>query len=579
MRPRASRSISRSASVALAVVAATLIGAACSSDSDSSNASSPNTDSDTSAEVATTDPAATAATPPSTTTAVKPLPTCAAPTDTTPVTATDLGNDQDFDITSFDGTVIRAHWFPVAQVGEATTSPTVLMGPGWGSAGDTDVDSVGLLGALSITPLREAGYNVLTWDPRGFGESTGTVTINSVENEGRDVQQLIDWVSTLPEVSLDADRDPLMGMVGGSYGGGIQLVTAAVDCRIDAIVPVIAWNSLTNSLYRNETPKAGWANLLVVASFGASLDPTITRAQQAANGTGTFDPADVAWFEARGPAEAVAAIAVPTLIIQGTVDTLFTLDEGIANYRLLQQGDAPEAMLWFCGGHGTCLTDPGDPDRVNDAIINWLDRYVKGDTSVDTGPGFEFIDQDGTSYSADEFRDATGEPLTANGNGTLSLIAEGGAGPAIPGDGTGLLDVFIAPITPARATNSVDVVVNGGEADALVVGAPQLTISYTGTAGDGDRPTRVFAQLVDDKTDIVLGNQITPIQVVLDGQPHTITVPLESVGFNLRRGASVSLQLVATTVIYSQPQLGGSITFDSIDVSLPVMEGLSIDGP
>ena len=33
-------------------------------------------------------------------------------------------------------------------------------------------------------------------------------------------------------------------MVGASYGGGIQLVTAAIDNRIDAIVPTIAWHAL-----------------------------------------------------------------------------------------------------------------------------------------------------------------------------------------------------------------------------------------------------------------------------------------------------------------------------------------------
>ena len=56
-----------------------------------------------------------------------------------------------------------------------------------GSGGDTDVDKVGLLGSLSISSLRDAGYNVLTWDARGFGGSTGTVQIDSVEHEARDV--------------------------------------------------------------------------------------------------------------------------------------------------------------------------------------------------------------------------------------------------------------------------------------------------------------------------------------------------------------------------------------------------------
>ena len=52
-------------------------------------------------------------------------------------------------------------------------------------------------------------------------------------------------------------------------------------------------------------------------------------------------------------------IRIPTLLIQGTVDTLFTLDEAVTNYRILRANKVPTKMIWFCGGHGACLTDPG----------------------------------------------------------------------------------------------------------------------------------------------------------------------------------------------------------------------------
>ena len=67
-------------------------------------------------------------------------------------------------------------------------------------------------------------------------------------------------------------------MVGGSYGGGIQLDAAAIDPRIDAIVPDIAWNSLVTSLYKEQTVKQGWANLLYVLGKGnGHLDPMIDQ--------------------------------------------------------------------------------------------------------------------------------------------------------------------------------------------------------------------------------------------------------------------------------------------------------------
>jgi len=68
----------------------------------------------------------------------------------------------------------------------------------------------------------------------------------------------------------------------------------------------------------------------------------------------------------------------------------------------------------------------------------------------------------------------------------------------------------------------------------------------------------------------VLGNQVTPIAVTLDGRSHTTTVSLEMVAYTGRAHTSLDLQVVATTVAYAQPRLGGSVHFAHIGVSLPV---------
>jgi ABC-2 type transport system ATP-binding protein len=111
--------------------------------------------------------------------------------------------------------------------------------------------------------------------------------------------------------------------------------------------------------------------------------------------------------------------------------------------------------------------------------------------------------------------------------------------------------------------------------DAFVVGAPKLTLEYTGTTPAGDRPTRVFAQLVDEAQDVVVGNQITPIAVVLDGKPHTVTVPLEMIAQQMASGESLTLQVVAATVAYAPPRFGGRVEFTKIRIELPVVRGLS----
>ena len=512
--------------------------------------------------------------------------TCVVPTNTTPVNAVPFGagaadstapdrGGQDWNITSFDGTVIRAHWFPVPRLGAGATAPTVLMGPGWGSAGDTKIGSVG--GDANIASLQLAGFNVLTWDPRGFGQSKGMVEVDSPDFEGRDVQQLLDWVSTQPQVQLDATRDPRVGMVGASYGGGIQLITAAIDCRIDAIVPIIAWHSLQTSLFKADTPKTGWAGFLAAVATGRQLDPTIGRSDRAGL-KGVVDPADVQWFADRGPGDLVAKIDVPTLIIQGTVDTLFTLQEGADNYAALLADHVPVSMLWFCGGHGACLTPPGNTSRSGAAAIAWLRHYVKGEMDVAVGSAFEFVDQSGVSYTADQFPPTPTTPFTATGSGTLQLVAGGGAGPATLQSAAGLAPL-IAPITPGKAANAVNVDIPmtapGATAPIVIVGAPELKLSYAGTVPAGSTPTRVFAQLFDNTTGLVVGNQITPIKVTLDGQTHTTSVPLEMIAFTAYPSNTMTLQIVATTVAYATPRLGGSIVFQSIDVSLPAVSGVT----
>lgn len=467
------------------------------------------------------------------------------------------------------------HWFPIDAATPEHPAPTVLMGPGWSLPGDTNVNAVGLLGALSIKSLRDGGFNVLTWDPRGFGQSTGTAEVDSVEYEGRDVQQLLDWVASRPGVQLDAPGDPRVGMIGASYGGGIQFITAAIDCRVEAIVPVIAWHSLQSSLYKSDTVKSGWSGILVSVTKSRPVDAHAAHAYASGQATGGLDAEDRQWFLDRGPGDLVGKITAPTLLVQGTVDTLFTLDEAVTNYEILEKNGVPVSMLWFCGGHGMCLTDQGDPQSTEKGALAWLTRYVKGDTSTDTGARFNFLDQNGARYKVDDYPLPQGTPITATGSGTLELRPGGGSGPAQPPAGGGdVMASLVTPITPAKASNAVEVRVDVGSA-AVIVGPPQLELTYSGTSPAGEKPTRVFAQLVDDATGLVLGNQVTPIPVTLDGQRHTTSIPLEIVAFAARPGARVTLQLVASTVSYAEPRLGGSVDFGNISLSLPTAAGLT----
>jgi ABC-2 type transport system ATP-binding protein len=157
---------------------------------------------------------------------------------------------RDVVIKSFDGTELHASFFPATGKKAGKRAPTILQTHGWGQSRDKTGDSASAIGTGNVgtRPLRRAGFNVLTWDSRGFGESGGTVEVDYRRFEGRDVKVLLNWLARQPEAKLDRRGDPRVGMHGVSYAGGIELVAAAIDKRIDAIVPTIAWNSLLTSL-------------------------------------------------------------------------------------------------------------------------------------------------------------------------------------------------------------------------------------------------------------------------------------------------------------------------------------------
>ena len=475
-------------------------------------------------------------------------------------------------VTSADGTPIVTSFHPAEGLAPGAKAPTILMTHGW--AGNRDADGTGgtseTTGNVGAAPLRKAGFNVLTWDSRGFGQSGGTVTVDYKDNEGRDVQALIDYLAKQPEALLDGPGDPRVGMHGASYAGGIELVAAGFERRIDAIAPDIAWHSLLTSLYKEDTIKGGWAALLYAAGVPSSgldgvgspagpqtgnLDPHITSAFVSGASTGKLSAEDRAWFDSRGPTSLVDAIRVPTLLVQGTADTLFTLDESMTNYRILRGNGVPAKLVWFCGGHGTCLTGSGEAGHVERAVIAWMKRYLARDTSVATGPRFEWLADDAKWRSAADFPPPAGAPLVAEGAGRLAI------NPADAASGS--------PVAAGRAANAVNVPVPAPRAAVQAVGAPTLKLTYTGT---GAAPQGyAFAQIADEVRGVVVGNQVRPIPLVLDGKQHTIERPLEAIAASLTPQSKLTLQITGGSQIYGPARTAADLQIAKARLEIPTV--------
>jgi ABC-2 type transport system ATP-binding protein len=207
-------------------------------------------------------------------------------------------------------------------------------------------------------------------------------------------------------------------------------------------------------------------------------------------------------------------------------------------------------MMWFCGGHGTCLTGTGPDGHFEAGIIAWLRRYVAG-ARVATGPGFEWLADDDKWRSSAAWPPPHGAPVSGAGSGTLVVS------PADAASGT--------PVAAGVAANAVNVPI--AARTAQVVGEPLLRLTYSGTG----LTTHVFAQITDDRRNVVLGNQVTPIPVTLDGTNHTLTRRLEGIAASLVAGGSYRLQLIGGSQVYGPVRGAGAITFSSARVDLPTL--------
>src|SRR5271169_1476274 len=117
-------------------------------------------------------------------------------------------------VTSFDGTQIDVNFYPAAGLQQGQTAPTVLEGSFWGLPAYSSligtINSIGvesfeinaeLLGPATLTA---DGYNVITWNARGWYSSGGQVNLDSPAYEGRDVSAIINWLAAQPAAELKA---------------------------------------------------------------------------------------------------------------------------------------------------------------------------------------------------------------------------------------------------------------------------------------------------------------------------------------------------------------------------------------
>ncbi|MDT7840077.1 CocE/NonD family hydrolase [Streptomyces justiciae] len=331
-------------------------------------------------------------------------------------------------------------------------APAVLATNGFGgSKSDGSTDVIG-------KAFAERGYVSLVYSGLGFGNSGCLISLDDPDIDGRAASGLIDFLAgkraaddgtKADFVTLDREGDPRVGMIGGSYGGAIQLATAAVDHRVDAIVPMITWNDLAYSLDPNNAARAvpgafkwQWTNGFYLIGESqplttVNLDPSrinslgclhfVTDACDTVRtlNSGSYPAADtaelLAYARSVSPVSYLSRVKAPTLLVQGQADSLFNLNEATATYKTLKAQGTTAKMIWQSWGHsggqvaGELNLSQGNLESsyVGKRVLAWFDRYLRKQKNTDTGPAF--------AYYRDWITDPNGTYATA---GSLPVLSQ-----------------------------------------------------------------------------------------------------------------------------------------------------------
>ena len=462
-------------------------------------------------------------------------------------------------------------------------APAVLLAHGFGGSKHSL--------AKDAERMRREGYVVMAYSARGFGRSGGRISLDSLGYEVADAKRLVDVLASRPEVEK-RDGDPVVGVVGASYGGALALMLGATDRRIDTVVAAITWNNLPQALVPqtdSATPgvfKQAWATQL----FGAAASPfagacgrftaELCTLYTKLVGGGQLDATDRALLEASSPASVLGGMTAPTLLLQGREDTLFGLDQANANALQIATAGAEVKVAWFAGGHDGGQTSGATTAGTTSSVDQWLATHLHGLSSPQArSEPFSFT----VPASARGFAETRIAALYPglNGRGTRKLPLSGRFGivvnppgglPAtisslpgigavdsvIAGIGTGIAGAAVQPAQQAKfSTGSIGT-------PFVLVGSPTVTVDVRlphfrdrdPVSAPSAAPTDVllFAQLrvLSGGSDIAVGGGVAPMRISLpaDGSATRVRVRLPATTWRFERGDTIALSLRTTDAGY-----------------------------
>lgn len=361
------------------------------------------------------------------------------------------------------------------------------------------------------------GYAIAGISSRGTGYSGGCMDLMG-KKEVADLDQAITWLAQ------QEWSDGNVGMIGKSYPGSTPWAVASTgNPYLKTIVPISGWPDNFELMYRNgtaeirswvwnplyysffvkdEVPAPTPEALLERARFvqeGQCPDHAVGLAAMAYAGTyGERDP--MGYWAERNLKPAIRANYRGSIwLVHGLQD--WNIDPGVAAPFVTRLNESGVPVHWLLGQWehdwpDTNYQDPDDPNMRWDwaqLLLNWMDYWLKGHTTVDIGPPVQVLDSDHRWRADDSFppRDAAWKTFHLGPGETLAEDAPPNPGMVVLTP-LGLTGPMSEQLRSAPG-HSADFFTAPQDKELLISGLPRVHVTITPTGPTGHLAAWLYA--------------------------------------------------------------------------------------
>jgi pimeloyl-ACP methyl ester carboxylesterase len=213
---------------------------------------------------------------------------------------------------------------PVSAVAGTRLPAIILLGAAGINDRDGQAHGVPTLGQLAGA-IAKAGYMVVRYDKRGYGQSGGRSESSTLADQAEDVRSVVRWLNERKDV--DAKR---IAVVGHSEGAWVAMLAATRERRIAAVVSLAGAGTTGAELVLAQQQKALEQSSLTPQDRAArvALQKQINSAVLSGKGWEGVPPnvrkeADTPWMQSVllfDPAKTLEDVRQPILFVHGAID-------------------------------------------------------------------------------------------------------------------------------------------------------------------------------------------------------------------------------------------------------------------